>query len=188
MLVPCVWLELTWDFSICLCLFTGQVILTLTQNPQDVLIVVTEGNNVTFQCSIPGQTITVTIRLPGESTFGTIVPASNVMGDSINDEATITVVNSQRSENSMAFQCASTGASTDIGVLNVYCKLYDWKWEREREKLEYVLSFDFWLYLEPWNHCLPQWAVYPNECFQRFKQDTQPCCYWAEHRVCRDSI
>jgi len=52
----------------------------------------------------------------------TDLPA-NVMRVGSNDEATITVVNAQRSENSTAFQCGARGQFTDIGVLNVYGKL-----------------------------------------------------------------
>jgi len=126
----CVWLEL---ICICLCLFTGQVILTLTQNPQDVPIVVTEGNNVTFQCRIPRATIILAVHLPGTTIFVTDLPA-NVMRVGSNDVVTITVINAQRSENSTAFQCGGGGVSTDIGVLNVYCKLYSLNEENERER------------------------------------------------------
>ena len=123
----CVWLELT---CVCLCLFTGQVILTPTNNPQDVPIIVTEGNNVTFQCHIPNAAIILAVRFPGETIFVTNLPA-NVMRVGSEDVATITVVNAQRSENSTAFQCGGGGVSTDIGVLNVYCKLLDEENERE---------------------------------------------------------
>ena len=121
------------DFSICVYLFTGQVILTATTNPQEVPIIVTEGNNVTFQCRIQSATITLLVRLPGENTFGTFLPA-NVILVGIDNEATITVVNAQRSENSTAFQCGAGGAFTDIGVLDVYCKLYYWMKRNERER------------------------------------------------------
>ena len=86
----------------------------------------TEGSNVTFQCRIPSAAITLQVRLPGESNFGLNLPA-NVMRVGSNDEVTITVVNAQRSENSVAFLCGSGGQVTNIGVLNVYCKLYHWK-------------------------------------------------------------
>jgi len=80
---------------------------------------------------MPSTAIILAIRLPGESIFGTDLPA-NVMRDGINDEVTITVVNAQRSENSTAFRCAGGGQATDIGVLNVYCKLYRWMKRNER--------------------------------------------------------
>ena len=126
----CVWLELT---CICLCLFTGQVTLTVNQNPEDVPIVVTEGDNVTFQCSIPSAVIILSVRLPGQTIFVTDLPA-NVMRVGSNDVATITVTNAQRSENSTAFQCGSGGQTTNTGVLNVYCKLYSLDEENERER------------------------------------------------------
>ena len=117
---------------------------------------------MTFLCRISGATPLV--RLPGESTFGITLPP-NVMVSGM-DEVTFTVVNAQRSENSTAFRCGGGGQFTNTGVLNVYCKLYHWiKKMRERKKLEYfVLSFDLLPCLEPWNQCLPQRAVYLNEC------------------------
>jgi len=87
---------------------------------------------VTFRCRIQSATIILTVRLPGESTFGTFLPA-NVILVRIDDEATITVVNAQQSENSTAFQCVGAGDSTDIGVLDVYCKLYHWMKRNEKE-------------------------------------------------------
>ena len=97
---------------------------------------------MTFQCQISGAAITPQVRPPG-GTFGSSFPA-NLMFVEVLGEVTFTVVNAQRSENSTAFQCGAGGDSTNIGVLNVYCKLYHWmKKMREREKLEYfVLSFD----------------------------------------------
>ena len=98
---------------------------------------------MTFQCRIPSATIILQVRLPGMTIFVTDLPA-NVMRVGINDEVTITVTNAQRSENSTAFLCSSGGQITNVGVLNVYCKLYslDEENEREREKLEHVLSLD----------------------------------------------
>jgi len=94
---------------------------------------VTEGDNVTFQCSIPSAAIIPSVRLPGTTIFVTDLP-DNVMRVGSNDVATITVTNAQRSENSTAFQCGGGGVSTDIGVLNVYCKLYSLDEENERER------------------------------------------------------
>jgi len=88
---------------------------------------------VTFRCRIQSATITLLVRLPGESSFGTFLPANAILVG-IDDEATITVVNAQRSENTTAFQCAGEGDSTDIGVLHVYCKLYHWMKRNERER------------------------------------------------------
>ena len=101
----------------------------------------TEGNNVTFRCRI--SFATPQVRLPGESAFGINFPANLMLVGSM-DEVTFTVVNTQRSENSTAFVCGGGGQTTNIGVLDVYCKLYslDEENEREREKLEHVLSLD----------------------------------------------
>ena len=101
------------------CFSTGQVVLRL--NEQDVSIVVNEGNNVTFRCEIAG-TITVSIRPPEGGPFVTNLPAS-VMTDGRDDLVTITVVDAQRDNNTVAFHCGVGGLVTNIGILTVYCKL-----------------------------------------------------------------
>ena len=106
------------------CFSTGQapVVLRPSQGaPQDVRIVVNEGNNVTFRCEITGD-ITVSVRPPEGGRFMATLPV-NVMTVSGDNLVTITVVNAQRDENALAFQCAAGGPFTDIGVLTVYCKL-----------------------------------------------------------------
>ena len=105
------------------CFSTGQapVVLRRSQgDQQDIPIVVNEGNNVTFQCDLSGA-ITVAVRPPGESDFVTNLPV-NVMRDGVDDSVTITVVNAQRDENTLAFLCGAGGILTDIGILTVYCK------------------------------------------------------------------
>ena len=94
--------------------------VVLQRFQSDVPIVVNEGNNVTFRCDISG-TITVSVRPPG-SVFVTNLPA-NVMMDGRDDSVTITVVNAQRDENTLAFQCSAGGVATNNGILTVYCKL-----------------------------------------------------------------
>jgi len=84
---------------------------------------------VTFQCRV--SFATPQVRLPGESAFGFNFPANLMLVGSM-DEVTFTVVNAQRSENSTAFQCGGGGQFTNIGVLNVYCKLYSLDEENER--------------------------------------------------------
>ena len=76
---------------------------------------------MTFRCEIVGG-ITVSVRLPGGTDIVSTLPA-NVMVDGTDNSVTITVVNAQRDENTLAFQCAAGGESTDIGILTVYCKL-----------------------------------------------------------------
>ena len=48
----------------------------------------------------------------------------NVMTVGREDSVTITVVNAQRDENTLAFHCGAGGLFTDIGILTVYCKLH----------------------------------------------------------------
>ena len=76
---------------------------------------------MTFQCVLTG-IITVAVRPSGESNFVANLPA-NVMTDGRDDSVTITVVNAQRDENTLAFRCSAAGLSTDTGILTVYCKL-----------------------------------------------------------------
>ena len=105
------------------CFSTGQapVVLERSQgDQQNIPIVVNEGNNVTFRCDINGG-ITLSVRRPGESGFVATLPA-NVMVDGTDNSVTITVVNAQRDENTLAFQCVAGGFSTDVGILTVYCK------------------------------------------------------------------
>ena len=103
---------------------TGQITLNRSVNqlqipeaaPQ-VPIDVIEGESVMFSCqAFP----TLQHRSPGASSFGTdpLPPKLRVI-----DDLTFEYENVSRSDNGFAFQCRSGGGFTDIGVINVLCKL-----------------------------------------------------------------
>ena len=102
---------------------TGQITLNASvnqgQDPQEaprVPIDVIEGESVTFGCqAFP----TLQHRSPGAPSFETD-PLPNLR---VIDPLTFEFQNVSRSDNGFAFQCRVVAGFTDIGVINVLCKL-----------------------------------------------------------------
>ena len=51
-------------------------------------------------------------------------------------DVTVTVVNAQLSDDTMAFQCHGGGLSTDLGIITMHCKLCHWM--KKKESLRFV--------------------------------------------------
>ena len=82
----------------------------------EVPINVIEGESVTFRCEdFP----TLQNRPPGNTNFGT----GRLSNLRVIDPLTFEFQNVSRSDNEFAFQCRSAAGFTDIGVINVLCKL-----------------------------------------------------------------
>ena len=84
----------------------------------EVPINVIEGESVTFRCE---PFLTLNFRPPGSSNFETDLP-SNLRAIII-DPLTVEFQNATRNDNGTAFQCRGAGGFTEIGVINVLCKL-----------------------------------------------------------------
>ena len=95
------------------CLSLGQQVTLYRSRsvPENIPIVVTEGNDVKFRCVISGASIIVSVRSPGSSSFGTTLPTNVIVSGGTGD-VTVTVVNAQLSDDTMAFQCHGGGLST----------------------------------------------------------------------------
>ena len=102
---------------------TGQITLNVAvdqgQDPDlapEVTIDVVEGESVTFRCqAFP----TLNVRPSGSSIFGSNLPPNFRTINSL----TFELINVSRSDNGIAFQCRVVAGFTDIGVINVLCKL-----------------------------------------------------------------